>query len=664
VSSTHHVAQEAAADTRHHTRSRVEAAIAWPFLAAASIFLAFAALIAATLPFRGWDSYAFGQWSRLIAEDGGFHHAGIGAADLHRPLFYVLQGELWRVVGFHVALGRLLSLFFTALFIVAVGILAARRPNRLLTGAIGAVVATLVVDVAVHASDGLTDVPTAAMLATLAAVLWKMPRGRVRVGAITAVAALCVLAKPTGLIGVFGLFLAQAIGPRVALRSRILHDLAPLGGGVLIGLAYDASQARYLHMSLRSFLQEGVGSGIWAQRAAASRPDVVYGWDWLGRPLHVLLVYAVAYALLRIAGVRHRRAALAAALPAWIWALLGPSLAGSGVHLGFGVTDLAVYTLAAALPAAALAGDAVAPSRLHTIRLLVWALPPLVVWAEYAGYDTRLSSAAWPALVVLAAAVVSAMLIGLLSHVPLAAAVPAAALLVLAVTNVQNLDGLGADGWRQYRSHGVAGLGDARLMENVALGQFQQELDAVRRVVGPAGRVTGNDGRLGFFFPGRAAYGYPTSCDALRGNRVFVLLESDETVAQARAVGAPTTVDAWERCRRPQLTLVDQVPGLHAVFAVGSRPAAAATGTCGAPVPPDGLVAIFGSTRTASAAAALQRKVAGYGFVQAKVVQLSCSRYLVLETGVPDEKAGASIAAEARTVNLDVRIERLEGAQP
>jgi hypothetical protein len=37
---------------------------------------------------------------------------------------------------------------------------------------------------------------------------------------------------------------------------------------------------------------------------------------------------------------------------------------------------------------------------------------------------------------------------------------------------------------------------------------------------------------------------------------VFVLLTSDESVAHARAVGAPATESEWSACRAPRLTLV------------------------------------------------------------------------------------------------------------
>jgi hypothetical protein len=78
----------------------------------------------------------------------------------------------------------------------------------------------------------------------------------------------------------------------------------------------------------------------------------------------------------------------------------------------------------------------------------------------------------------------------------------------------------------------------------------------LRDVAGPDDRILGGDGRLGFFFPGRVTTTYPTSCEALTGYRLFVLLTSDESVAQARAVGAPATESEWGRCRSPHLTVV------------------------------------------------------------------------------------------------------------
>src|ERR687891_644858 len=53
------------------------------------------AFVASVMPYRYWDSLAFGAWSRSIAETGDLW-ANAGVLDATRPLFYVPQGLAWR----------------------------------------------------------------------------------------------------------------------------------------------------------------------------------------------------------------------------------------------------------------------------------------------------------------------------------------------------------------------------------------------------------------------------------------------------------------------------------------------------------------------------------------------------------------------------------------
>jgi hypothetical protein len=232
----------------------------------------------------------------------------------------------------------------------------------------------------VHASDGLTDVPAAATVAVAAVVLWTVRDSRLRPALLAAAALLAVLAKPSGLVGVAALALAQLVGDRATLPRRVVRDVLPLAAGLLLGLGYDWSQALHEDMSLTAFLQSGVSSGIWVERAAAARPDSHYGWRWLGEPLHVTNVIAVAYALLRVGGARHRIAASSAVPAAWLWAFLGPSLADHPYRPELGSAGLACYVVAASLALAALAPESAAPSRLQLGRLLVWATPAVLIW--------------------------------------------------------------------------------------------------------------------------------------------------------------------------------------------------------------------------------------------------------------------------------------------
>ena len=86
---------------------------------------------------------AFGR--ALIAEHGPhLRFAAASAVDYHRPFFYVLQ-VLWRIFGFHQALGRGLSLAFAVLLAVAVGFIAWRSvPRRYGELAAGVTVAILI----------------------------------------------------------------------------------------------------------------------------------------------------------------------------------------------------------------------------------------------------------------------------------------------------------------------------------------------------------------------------------------------------------------------------------------------------------------------------------------------------------------------------------------
>ncbi|HEX5449200.1 MAG TPA: hypothetical protein VFW85_04005, partial [Gaiellaceae bacterium] len=531
---------------------------------AVALFLfAAATLVAVTLPYGDWDSLFYSTWSRLIGLNGNFHQQAVNAVDLHRPLFYVLQGELWHVFGFHEWIGRLLSLFFTVIFVAAVTRIAYHW-GGLLGGASSCVVALALTDLAVHSSDGLTDVPTAATLAVVAAVLWTMRPGRTYAVLLVLASLIAVLTKPTGIIGCAALCAAQLIAPRLELRSRLRTQFAPVAVGVALGLVYDLSQARHLHMSLRAFLQNGVGSGITVSQSAHARPEALWGWMWLGRPLHLLLAFALIYAALRVVGLDHRWAVLSAAPASWIWAWVGPAIAGNGFHMGTSLSGIAAYLVAAASPALAFAPADRVPSRLMLARMLVWAAPAYVFWVLYADYDTRLLSAAWPALVLVLGFVFAGVIAGLKTVSVPAAVIAAAAVVVLAAVNVVELNGLGKSGWHGYWSGGVSGISDAALMRNVAYNQFEYELEAIDRQVRPSDKVFSEDARVGFFYPGQVNYEYPNDCADLAGYNEFVQLYSNESVTQAQQ--SFTTFAEAQRC--PSLHLVGEASS-YAVFTVG-----------------------------------------------------------------------------------------------
>src|ERR1700704_202648 len=59
------------------------------------------ALVVVVVPYHHWDELAYGEWSRLIAASGGFRFPSITPQTYQRPLFYVAQGWLWRLLGEH-----------------------------------------------------------------------------------------------------------------------------------------------------------------------------------------------------------------------------------------------------------------------------------------------------------------------------------------------------------------------------------------------------------------------------------------------------------------------------------------------------------------------------------------------------------------------------------
>lgn len=600
---------------------------------------------------------SFGTWSRLIAEHWPhFHFALASAADYQRPLFFVLQGFLWHLFGFHQAAGRLLSLAFSGLFIVVVAWLASRTgaAYRRFAAALAVVVVLTVWYFDRYIAAGLTDIPVAAMIGLTAALLCIRRLGRAQLPLVGLAAALCVLTKPSALPALVGLGAAVLIGPRSDLRRRGFA-LAALVLGTGVGLLYDLSQAHYVHMGLKPFLTLGTTGGFYAQLADQNRRQVLLDGAWLGPDLRVFLWFALVYAIVRVARVGHRRAVLFALPVAAAWSWLGPHLSGAhGVRVGIlgtgGTTEqIAVLVLAASLLFAVESPSDVVPDRLRLARLLVWAIPTLVLWGMNAVYDTRLLAPAWPPLVLLVVWTLLPAFAGAQRRSEWLVAIPAAAMLALVVLAAYNINGLGSSGWQQFRSGGLSGLTNAALMRNVALGgDFSAEIDAIEPQVGPQDKILTYDGRLEFFYLDQIDLQAPQSCNQLAGHRVFVLLEDDEI---KKIYGSRADSAFWEGCRNVSLTKVAERPGAFAVFVNGAP--RSATGGCGAPAPTDqGLAIEFGRMKTAAQANALQKQIVGAGFVEAKVEQLGCSLYRVVETGVPSQAVGQSIIAEAKSAKI------------
>jgi hypothetical protein len=623
----------------------------------ALVVFASGALVSVVLPYGDWDAMAYGTWSRLIANDWPhLHFAAASAVDYHRPFFYVLQGTVWRVFGFHESLGRLLSLAFAVLLGAAIAFIAWRSVTTRYAQLAAAVAVALLITLASferYINSGLSDIPVAAMLALTAALLYVRRLGGARLPLVGLAACLSLLTKPSALIALLALGASVLVGPRTDLRRR-LPAAGALAAGTAVALIYDFVQARYVHMGLRAFMTSGT-DGFYAALSAKVRHDVLLDGSWLGADLRLLLSFAIAYSLARLVPRSTHRISVCVALPlALVWSWLGPHLAGASGGLVPGSEGpwqrIAVLVLAASLLFALAAPNDAVASRIELARLLVWIAPILVVWAWYAVYDVRLVSPAWPALVLLMTRALVPAFAGAYARRQALVAVPALALVVLAAFATENMSGLGTSGWQNLR----AALGNDAALRGVGLGgDFGAELDAVIPQVHPGDRIVTADSRLEFRYLSQVSWQAPQSCSQLRrpGRTVFVLLESDE---ERTLYGAKANSGYWERCRTPKLTKIVERPGAFALFVTGTP--RADLGGCGASTPTSGLAVEFGRFRTAAAAARLLAQVKGLGFGEALVEQLGCASYRVVEHGVPSEAVGNSIVAEARTAHLRAKL--------
>jgi hypothetical protein len=649
---------ESAAAGEAHERTSVRrdpvVLAAYAFAGLTVVVFALSLLVAVVLPYGVWDAMAFGTWSRLIAEHWPhLRFSGITAQDYHRPVFYVLQGTVWAIFGFHQALGRVLSLGFSAVFVAAVAYVAARtvRSDRRLAAGLAAIVVVLTVSFTRDIAAGLSDIPTAAMVAVTAAVLVTGRLGRAQAPVLVLAAALATLTKPSALSALLGLALAVCIGGRADLRRRAV-GAAAVAAGMGIGLVCDEVQASYVHVGLWTFLTTG-SDGFYASLANADRKRVVLDGAWLSPELRVLMVFALVYALARLV-LAHRRAVAVAFPVALVWSWLGPHLAGDhGVRagiLGTGgwLVQVSVLVLAVCLLLAIDAPSEAIADRLTLARGLVWLFPPLVVWIVRVVYENRLLAPAWAPLALLIVWALLPAFAGARLRREWLIAVPAAALIVLGAYSTQNINGLGSGGWRALEADGISGLGNAAEMQNIAFGgDFSAEMNALEPQVKPGDRILTFDGRLRFFYEQQVDYEPPLACSQLQGHHVFVLLESDEL---RTLYGRRSSPAYWTSCPAAHLTKIDERPGAYAIFVNGT--VASTVGGCGA-APASELVVQFGPTfKREDAARTLLRKVTGVGFVEARVEQLGCAAYRVVETGVSSATVGAGIVAEAHTARL------------
>ena len=554
------------------TAARFAAAVTWT---ATALFFTTAVVIAFVVPYHAQDALTFGEWSRLISENFHFHYAAATGQEYGRPLFYVLQGWLWGVAGVDDSSGRVLSLLFALLlFMCVVWLVREERDWGILAGLLAALALLATPVFAAQMMSGLTDIPVAALVALTGALVWGRRPSAARAALAGAAATLAMLAKPSALLALVGLALAQLLVVSESWRGRLLYRIAPIGLGVALGLAYDETQARYVHQGLRSFLQAGVSSSYYRTLADEARRYATFDGNWFGDGLRVALFFALVYTLLRIVGAQHRVSVLVGVPAALVGSWLGPWYAAHQSEVSVGALHSAGATAAALGTAAFLTLGAFADrdavtSRGELARFAVWALPTTLAWIAYGAYDERLLAPAWPpllALIVLAALPAAA---ALARRGPLAVALPVALFAVVVATNVYNIDGLRKSGWDQLRR--TNDWLDREQTRAIVMPAFTRALAVVRPQMRPGDSLLSPEGAFRFFYPGHVDQSYPGRCDDLRRFRVFVLTTDESSKRYMEdflhVSGEPSY---WAACTSPRLKQLSDGSEGYAVFRVES----------------------------------------------------------------------------------------------
>jgi 4-amino-4-deoxy-L-arabinose transferase-like glycosyltransferase len=572
--------------------------------AAVALFLVALAWVAVWVPFHATDALIYGRWSRLIGLQGGIHFDGIGAGYLQRPLVYVVQGWLWKAFGFHEWIGRLWSLLFVVVLVWAVWRIAARDRGGATVGAIAAVLLVATPDVVSLGAAGLTDVPVAAMVA-LTGVLVLLPDGRwsrwLLFAAIVAAAALAGLAKVSAFFALLGLGLALFVGPRDALLLRLVWRGIPLAIGALVALAWNAIEAHHIGSHLSDFLRgtdtapSGGVVAYYAQLNAQSRGSFIAGMEWIGPYLTLPLLFGLIYGVIRVIGQPHRRSATIAAPAALVLSFLLPALASPGTNGAVGPWDLnrpiaVVGTLLLVVPLwwSRDCPDEEAPTRGHLAQMLVWAAPPTVAWIASAPFQTRYLSPGWAPLYALIAASLWTALRGTMrARGPRWGWAVVAVLILIAVVDLRNLDGLGSrpDGSisaaRAIGDLGVSGWfhpAEARRAADPSLGALVDDTTAA--VAGDPRRLITNDGRLPFYWPLRTSRAEPQHCADLQGYGTLVVAQSATGLSKQREQqldrrqldeatgGVAADPTFWARCHDPATQRLADRPGEFTVFRI------------------------------------------------------------------------------------------------
>jgi hypothetical protein len=524
---------------------------------AAAGFAAVGALLAVTLPYHQWDSFGFGEWSRAIAEHGTFDPMAFGPLTASRPLFYELQGVIWKATGISFTAGRLLSLGFALLLVGSAFKLQLVTARSRLEAALAVAVVLSIPVFAQQSLSGQTDVPAAAMVALVAALALRPVRGRAGTIAIVVTAALAVLTKQTVLIALVPLAAVLVAFTPGRLVTRFRGPVGALVAGLALGLSYDVEMASRFGASLHQFLTTG-STGIWAELAARALTDAVLRADVLGAGLRLPLTFGLIYGIVRLAGLRHRSATVLALV--------------AGLHNGpFSKPEdgLTLIGFALILGASWLLSDGEAPSKQTLAVSLALGLPPLVVWAQASAYTDRLAATGWAGLTMLIACVVGAGVRSLARTGTIMALAPVPIIAMALWMSLATFDGLHGTMWTEYRSLGWSGLHDKLRTMHVVLPAFESTLATAEQQLGD-GRLASGDPMFPYFLPGRVDTTTPAQCRDVRPYRVFVLLTGDESLLAAREAGRLATPEQWAACRAPTLHELSDGTNGYAVFVVGS----------------------------------------------------------------------------------------------
>jgi hypothetical protein len=537
------------------------------------LFFAIAFLLAVVIPFHAQDALTFGEWSRLISEHWDFHYAAATVQEYGRPLFYVLQGWLWGLLGFDETYGRILSGLFSMLLLGALVWLVREREWGGLAGGLAALAVVATPVFAEQIVSGLTDIPVGALVALTGALVWGRRPSTVGAVAAGAAAALAMLAKPSAFLALAGLAAAQLL-VKESWRSRLVYRVGPVVAGIGIGLAYDASQASYVHQGLQSFMQAGVNTAYYRTLADEARRYALLDGAWFGDGLRVAAFFALAYTLVRLVGLRHRLSVAVGVPAALLSSWLGPWLAAREERLAVGSfhsvgAAVAAVGTALFLGAGVVAFENAVASGRELLRLVVWGLPTAIAWAIYGAYDLRLLAPGWPpllALVVLAALPAAS---AFTRRGAVAVAVPVALFAIVVAENVYNLDGLHRSGWDQLRR--TDDWLDDDQTRAIVMPAFRRALVVARREMRPGDELVSPEGAFRFFFPGHVEQSYPNSCEFLHRFRVFVLTTDEGTRRYMEdflhVSGEPAH---WAACKRPHLTQLTDGSEGYAVFRVAA----------------------------------------------------------------------------------------------